>query len=44
MPKITKPKKYINQPKCNHLFVKNNGITICTKCKIKSILYLTPLL
>ena len=35
--------KPVKKEICQHEFIKNNGITTCSKCKLKSILYLTPL-
>lgn len=32
-------KKFV--PKCIHILVRTNGVTVCSKCKIKSISYLS---
>lgn len=37
--KVTHP-DYIPEPRCVHDYIKNNGITTCSKCNFKSILYL----
>ncbi len=30
-------------PRCVHKYIKTDGITTCSQCNMKSILYLTPL-
>ena len=48
MPKRTKsiksarPVKKLT-PSCEHEYIRTDGVTICSKCNIKSISYLTPL-